>query len=426
LVKVNVVEHPACKRVLEIEIPVEDVEREMNALVEEYRRSMVLPGFRKGKAPMNLVRAKVGDSLQSEFLKRALPKAYMEAVEETKVHPAGNPEIKDLKFKSGEPLRFEAHIEIWPPGEIGGYRELAMVREEFEITDEDIDRSLSNFRESRAAYEPVDRPAQGTDQVLVTYWVVDAAGERGEEKEGLIEVGGSGTPEPFNQALMGALKGESRRVVLPATTHTTEEGVHEHPEQVFEVIVKEVREKKLPDLDDAFAKEALGKEDGTLEEMRARVRLNLEAQEGLRSREAFEETLFDEIIARNPVDLPEGVVKESLDDIVERARRERDGTLSTEDEEQIRTAYRPAVEKRLKSDLIVQKVGMQENVTVSDEEVDNEVKRYAEREGRPVAEVRGKLRKNNGLDRIHDDMYRFKVIQTLLGLAKIDVIKKRR
>ena len=159
--------------------------------------------------------------------------------------------------------------------------------------------------------------------------------------------------------------------------------------------------------------------------MRARVRLNLEAQEAMRSREAFEETLFDEIISRNGIELPDGVINETLNDIVEKARHDR-GTLAPEDEEQLRTAYRPAVEKKLRRDIVVQKVGMQENVTVSDEEVDTEVRRFAEREGRPLAEVRGKLKKDNGMDRIHDDMFRYKVIHTLMSIVKVDVIKKRR
>lgn len=423
--KVNVIEEPACRRVLEIEIPAEDVERELEALVEDYRRDLALPGFRKGKAPREMVRARISDKLEGDFLKRALPRAYVAALEETRLNPAGEPEIRDLQFRPGEPLRFRAHVEVWPDVQVTGYREISLVREEFEVTDEEIDRSLQLFRESQATSEAVDRPAQGGDLVATEYWVLDAEGKRGEMKEGAIEVGGPGTPEPFNQALMGVNRGESRRVLLPGAAHTTEEGVHEHPEQVFELLVKEVRERRLPALDDAFARAALGSETAGLEDLRARIRLNLEGQEKMRSREQVEEALLAEIVARTPFELPPGPVGATLEDVVARARQER-GTLSPEDEARLRETWQPVVERRLRTDLIIQAVGRQEGLTITDEEVDAEIARFAEREGKPVAEVRGKMKREDMLDRLKDDMFRHKVLQTLLGLAKIDVIKKRR
>lgn len=425
MVKVNVIEQPACKRVLEIEIPAEDVASQMEQMVEEYRREMVLPGFRKGKAPKDMVRARVGESLEQEFLKRALPKAYLEALEETDVNPAGEPEIRDLQFKPGEPLRFTAQIEVWPDVAVTGYREMTLVREENEITDEDVDKSLLRFRENRASHEPVDRPAQGGDVVAVEYWLLDASGARGEMKEGTIEIGSDSTPEPFNEALRGAHKGESRRVVLPGTVHTSEEGVHEHPEQVFDLVVKEVREVRIPPLDDDFAKQAMGSDTGTVDEIRARVRLNLEAQEMMESRERFEQVLFDEMIMRNPFDLPERVVERTLGNVVENARKER-GELSAEDETRLREVYKPAVERRLRTDLLIQAVARQENVTLTDEEVDTEIARFAEREKKSVAEVRGRLKREGEIDHLKDDMFRHKVVQTLLGLVKVDVVKKRR
>jgi trigger factor len=154
----------------------------------------------------------------------------MEALEESGLEPAAEPEIKDLQFKKGEPLKFAAHIEVWPKFELSGWQGLSMVREEQEVSDQDIEAELDTFRQSQATWGPADRPAQGGDRVALDYWLLNAAGERGEEQQtGVIEVGGAGTPEPFNQALMGVSKGESRRVVLPAVSHTTEEGCTSTP-----------------------------------------------------------------------------------------------------------------------------------------------------------------------------------------------------
>ncbi len=427
MVKVKVIEEPALKRVLEIEIPADEVDGGLREVVEEYRRNVVLPGFRKGKAPLDMVKAQMADSLESEYLRHALPKAYMEALTESGLEPAADPEIKDLQFKKGEPLKFSAHIEVWPKFELTGYQGLAMVREEQEITDDDINAEMEQFRNAQATWPGVDRPAQGGDRVALEYWVLDAEGNRGEAQSGVIEIGADGTPEPFNQALMGASKGESRRAVLPATTHTSGDQVHEHPEQTFDIVLTEVREKTAPPLDDAFAKEALGSDSADLEALKARVRLSLESRQMMKSRDRLEETLFDELIARNPFELPGSIVASALSDVVERAKKDRGAeAVPAEQESDIRDYYLPAVQRRLKSDLIIAAAGRTLDVKILDEDVDNEISRYAGRENSTPAEVRGKLKKSGGLDRLKDDMYRHKVIEALLGQARVDVVKKGR
>jgi len=427
LVKVNVIEEPQLKRVLEIEIPADEVDGGLREVVEEYRRQVILPGFRKGKAPLDMVKAQMADSLESEYLRKALPKAYMEALTESGLEPAAEPEIKELKFKQGEPLKFNAHIEVWPKFELTGYQGLQMVREEQEITDEEITAEMEQFRNAQATWPGVDRPAQGGDRVALDYWILDAEGNRGEAQSGVIEIGADDTPEPFNQALMGASKGESRRMVLPAAAHNTEEGVHEHPEQTFDIVLTEVREKTAPPLDDGFAKQALGSENADLEALKARVRLSLESRQMMKSRDRLEETLFDELITRNPFEVPGSIVTSALSDVVASAKRERGGEeVPAEEEREIREYYRPAVERRLKSDLIIAAAGKALGVQILQEDVDNEIIRYAGRESITPAEVRGKLKKSGGLDRLRDDMYRHKVIEALLGQARVDVVKKGR
>jgi trigger factor len=193
------------------------------------------------------------------------------------------------------------------------------------------------------------------------------------------------------------------------------------------MVITEVREKTLPPLDDAFAKLALGSENADLESLKARVRLSLESREMMRSRDRLEDTLFDELIRRNPFDLPGSIVRSALDDVIGRLKRERGGQdIPADEEAQAREYYRPAVERRIKSDLIIAAAGRLLDVQILDEDVDNEIARYAEREKTTPAEVRGKLKKTGGLDRLRDDMYRHKVIETLLGQARVDVVKKGR
>ena len=233
-----------------------------------------------------------------------------------------------------------------------------------------------------------------------------------------------------NKTLKNSLKaneGRSRRVVLPATSHTTESGeVHQHPEQLFDVLVKEVREKKMPVQDDAFANAVMGAEAaGGLEELKKRIRAHSEAEEARRSRQALEEALYDQLLSRTNFDIPEGIVKSELDEVVNRARKEHP-TLSDKDEAQLREAYRPGIERSLRVELILAAAGRQENVRLEEDEVDAEIKRYAEREGKSVAEVKGRLRRTDAMDRLRNDMYKHKVIEKLLELAKVETTRKRR
>ena len=427
LVKVNVIEQPACRRVLEIEVPAEEIDRHREDIVDEYRKSITLPGFRKGKAPREIVKQRIAETLQEEILKRAIPAAYQEAVSESQVHPASDPQVQDLQYKEGEPLRFNVHVEIWPQVTLEGYKEIPLAAEEFEIEEAEVQRQLDQLAESRAAMEKTERPAQMTDVLSVEYWLLNANGERGELKQGLIELNGPGTPEPFNSGLLNAAAGESRRVVLPATSHTTESGeVHQHPEQLFDVLVKEVREKKIPVQDDAFANAVMGAEAaGGLEELKKRIRAHSEAEEARRSRQALEEALYDQLLSRTNFDIPEGIVKSELDEVVNRARKEHP-TLSDKDEAQLREAYRPGIERSLRVELILAAAGRQENVRLEEDEVDAEIKRYAEREGKSVAEVKGRLRRTDAMDRLRNDMYKHKVIEKLLELATVETTRKRR
>jgi trigger factor len=134
-------------------------------------------------------------------------------------------------------------------------------------------------------------------------------------------------------------------------------------------------------MDDAFAKLALGSENADLESLKARVRLSLESREMMKSRDRLEETLFDELIARNPFDLPGSIVRSPWTTWSERLKRERGGQeIPAEEEPQVREYYQPAVERRIKSDLIIAAAGRLLDVQILDEDVDNEIVRYAERE----------------------------------------------
>ncbi|MFH0778879.1 MAG: trigger factor family protein, partial [Candidatus Eisenbacteria bacterium] len=153
--KVQVEEGALWKRTLFVEVPPERVSKEMEEVVREYRNRLSIPGFRKGKAPLGLVEARMGPGLDAEFLQRIVPRAYEEALAELKLSPIGEPNFEGISFKRGEALSFKATFEVRPEVEISGYRGLGVVRPEFDITDKDVDSALEELRKANPEFVPV-------------------------------------------------------------------------------------------------------------------------------------------------------------------------------------------------------------------------------------------------------------------------------
>ena len=157
---VDVREGKAWKRTLEIEVPKETVDEEFEAAYRKYQGQAKIPGFRKGKAPMNLVKLRYGEAIQKEVLETLVPRVYEDALKETDLSPISLPEVKEIQFKQGMPLKFQAEIEVKPEVDVKDYKGLEVVKRVKEITDNDLEQSLKYLREDLAQLQPVQRQAK--------------------------------------------------------------------------------------------------------------------------------------------------------------------------------------------------------------------------------------------------------------------------
>ena len=425
--KVTVKEEPAWKRSLEIEVEAERVERELDKVVEEYRRRLVLPGFRRGKVPAEIARKQMGEDLEGEVLRRLLPEAVEDALRDNDLKPIGEPRIANLKFSPGQPLTFTATVEVLPQIEVKGYEGLKLTREQPEIHEEDVNAVLDRLREQNASLEEVDRPAQGGDVVLIRYVELDPSGEPkpdAKPEEVSLEVGGEHTPDVFNEELRGVVVGDMKNVPLAYPADYPDESLAGVTRNLHVTVVK-VQEKIWPPLDDAFARKVLGSEETTLEDLKSRVRLNLEAEARMHSMQALENNLVNRLLELNPFELPQGVVESSLERIMERVRKE-NPNLTPEDEERAREQYRAEVERHYRVDLLMDAVGRQEGIEVTDEDLDKEIEAYAEREGGKPAQIKARLKKEGSLERIRDDLFRRRILDRLVEKADVTVSKTGR
>jgi trigger factor len=361
-------ETAAWEKVLTIEVPPEELDEDYNAILEDYRRRAVLPGFRKGHAPRNVLEQQFGHSLEHEVLERAVKRSYERAMRERDLTPVSYPSIDKIRFDKGKPLSYEAKVEVRPAVTPKDYFGLQVETKETAVPDEEVDRALEELRQRAADWAEVEREAASGDAVLVDYRRLNAKGKpihRSEQKDALVELDAAGLLPEFRQHLLGKKAGD--HVTFDVTYPEDFANAELRGKKVtFSLDMKGVRERRVRPLDDSFATELIGVKD--LAELRARVRLNLEGEARLRAQREQEDAIVDQILARNPFDLPESMVKEYLEELIQRLKEGREWT--PEDEDRFRAEYRPMAERRIKRDLLLDAIMRAESIAVTEEEVD--------------------------------------------------------
>jgi trigger factor len=241
-----------CKRSLEIEIPLAEVERARERVTSSIKQRVRLPGFRPGKAPANLIQSRFESEIRSEVLDLLLPQAFRERVQKEELKVVGSPNISDLHFDPGEPIRFKADFEVAPEFELSEYHGLPVKYEEPTVSDEELVKRLESMRESKAEYVNLDpRPIENGDHVLVHLTSLSGLAEP-INQDAQIEVGAEQTLPEFNAALLGAAPEEAKHVAVAYPEDYAQERLSGKTVE-FELTPKIVRKKELPALDDNCA-----------------------------------------------------------------------------------------------------------------------------------------------------------------------------
>lgn len=370
------------RKILTIEVPPEELEPAYRAVAEEFQAKAVLPGFRKGHLPRNVLELQFGHSMEHEVLERVVKQSYESAIREQGLDPVSFPTIEKIDFARGKPLTYEAQVEVRPKITPKDYFGLEVVGTEVEISEEDLNKALEELRERTAEWAPVDREAGEQDAALVDHARLNAKGKpvrKTEQKDALVELGAQGLLPEFRKNLVGAKAGDHRSFTVSYPADFANEELR-GKSATFAVQVRGVRERRVRPLDDDFAKEIAGMRD--LAELKARVRLNMEGEARMRAQREQEEALVDQVIAKNPFDLPESMVSEYLEELLQRLKTQSREWIPDE-EGRFRTEYRPMAERRIKRDILIDAIARKEAVEVSDEEIDGTLRGAAEGEVAP-------------------------------------------
>ncbi len=398
----------ACVREVEVEVPADVVARQTDTVVEKFRKAVRLPGFRKGKVPATIIRQRFEGEVKGEVVESLVPRYFQQEVERQKLEPVSQPRISDLDLKPGEPLRFKAKFEVLPEIELSGYDQLRAEMEDVKVTDEEVKQAVEHLRQQQATFTAVDdRALADGDFAQVSF--------RGSPKEGggllanvdniLVEVGGTNTVKEFSENLRGARAGEERSFDVHYPADFSDARLAGKTTS-YTVNIQGVKQKSVPELNDDFAKE-LG-EFQTLDDLRQRLRQQMEAERKQHAEHVAKEKLVDQLVEANEFPVPESLVEHQVDVRLERGLRAlamqgmRADDMKKMDLPKLRDGQREGARKEVKASLLLEKIAEREKIEVSDEEVGAEIDALAKHTQQAPDAVRARLTREGALDRIRN------------------------
>jgi trigger factor len=380
-----------------------------------------VPGFRPGKVPATIIKRRFRDQILHEVMHGLIPRAVEEALQERGIEPVDTPNVRDVALEEGQPLRFTAAIETVPPFDPGDLSTLTASRTPVAITEEGIEQTLQRLRERAGKSEPVEgRPATDGDTVVVDLVRQDASGP--DRHEGVsIEIGSKANPPGFDAHLAGVAPGDEKTFSI----HFPEDyAVAEMAgtDVTYSVAVKEVRRRVLPDLDDEFAKD-VGEFD-SLNALRDRVRTDLQAEAEENATRQLRGEVLKQLAERITFELPTSLVEREIDRRLEEFARQLmqqnvDPQQAGIDWGQFREAQREPARAAVASALVLDAIARREGLVVSDQEIDQEIERFAARAGRTAAALRAQFEKEGGIGRLMTGLRREKAVDLALSRARI-------
>jgi trigger factor len=407
------------KREIQVEVPAAEVTRETDTLIQKYQKLARIPGFRRGHVPASVIKQRFGEDIKSEVVDALVPRFFSREAEKQGLIPVSQPRVSDLHIHDGEPLRFKATFEVMPEIKVEGYKELRADKPSIAVTDEEVEESLKGIQEQRATFTPVEgRTLADGDfaQVSLDGKPKDGEGKPVHMDDILVEVAGKTTMPEFTENLRGASVGDERTFDVLYPQDFSDQRLAGKT-LTYTVKVQGIKQKSLPEVNDAFAKE-LG-EFANLDEVRKKIREGMEAERRQAAERESKDKLVTELIKRNDLEMPEALVERQIDLRLERGLRAlaaqgmKSEDMKKMDISRLRAGQRDQAVQELKAAMLLEKIADQEKIEVGDEEINREVEALAEQSKQPVESIRARLTQEGVLDRIRNRIRNEKTLDYL-------------
>jgi trigger factor len=414
--------------VLEVEVDAERVTEALDKAFKKVSAKVNVPGFRKGKVPRSIFEAKFGvESLYQDALDFILPEAYVQAVEETGIDPVDRPEVDVEQFGKGQVLKFKAKVVVKPEVTLGNYKGLEVKTEEAAVTEEEIAAELTKLQQRHAELVVIEEgAAQNGDVVSIDFegFVEGESFEGGKAEKYSLELGSNSFIPGFEEQVAGMVIDEDKdiTVTFPEDYHSED---LKGKEALFKVRLHDIKRKNLPELDDEFAKDV--SEFDTLEEYKEDIKKRLQDRKEQDQQASKETAVVEQAAAASEIEIPASMIDAELDVMVkefERRLRTQGMTLdiyfqfSGQNEGVLKEQMSEDAVKRVRNNLVLEAIAAAENITVSDEEVDTELEKYADSYQRPVEELRSIFASNGSLEGLKGDLVVKKTVDFLVQNSK--------
>jgi len=408
------------KKSVEVEIPADLISNEAKRVTTEFTRQAKLPGFRPGKVPVSVLRTRFAKEIQDEVMSRLLSRSFREAISEKGVEPVGDPQLQHVDaFIEGAPIKYKAEFEIKPNIELRDYRGIEVDDPKIEVSDEDVDKMIDRLREQSSAYRvESDRSLQDDDFAMIDI-TTSGEGLDAETRSGHFRVGEETPMSELHEALRGKKPGETASFDKTYGEDAANEnfrGKNIH----HEVALKEIRVQEKPEINDEFAKSVGGWD--SVQQMREAIGADIRKHKEFEALRVKQNQIGEHLLGIHDFEDPDALVEEELGKSLQNyarflASQDIDVEKADLDWNKISEEFRPEAVKRVKRGLILEAIAKKEAIEVSDVEVDAEIRRAANENGRDFAEVKHRLRHDGGYEALRASLAQEKALAFVLQNA---------
>ena len=411
-----------CKHELEISVPPADVETETNKAVQDVQKRAKLPGFRPGKVPASIIRQQFAGDIRQKVLESLIPKHLKQQFERDNLNVVGTPDITDVHFHEGEPLRFKAEFEVLPDIELKDYVDLEVPYSDPQVTEDDVNARLEELRKQKADYVNIDpRPLEEGDfAVLALESVAGVQGEPVKQEEMMLELGGEDTFSAFTDNLRGMSPGEEKEFDV---TYPEDYGQAKLAGRTvrFRARVKGIRKRELPELNDDFAQDV--GDFRNLEELRDALRKGIHAQREYDAQQDAKNQLVEKLVDMHEFPVPQVLVDNQMRNRVERslsalAAQGVDISKTRLNWDKVKETQGDKALREVKASLLLDKIAEREAIYATRDEVDREVERIAKQQREMVAAVKMRFEKDGTMGRIANQIRTEKTLNFLFERAR--------
>ncbi len=418
--KVKTVEE--CQALFEIEVPKEDIEKMFGEVYNEITKVANIPGFRVGKAPRELIEKHYAENAKEEVLKRMIPEAYKMALEEHGINPVGFPEISDVKLESSHPLFFKAKVDTRPKFKIKNYKGIKVEKKIAHIKDEDVDKAIENLRELNAKYVAVeDRPVQFGDYAISDLeCFVDGKPIHKKRENIWIYLDKESLMPGLHENMVGMKKGEERDIDTTLPEKYPDKALAGKAAQ-YHVLIKEIKSKVLPPVDDEFAKD-LRKE--SLASLKSEVSQGLEKRMKVNAEVEMENQLLKKLVDDNVFSVPQNLLERQLKYMTEDAKERlvqkgfKKEELDKKDNE-FREKFKEDAVRQVRLFFILDSISAEEKIEVTAEDVQDAYKSISAQAGRPEQEIRDHYEKEDLVGDLEEKIREGKTVKFLMKEANV-------